>query len=279
MCCIKLFVIPSHRVHSFTCTLPQSRVHACYRSAAHGKNAARGTPAPPQPPPHAPARSQALQPPRRIANLKPARNQVKRRNGEDQSRQTNRRMKRTLNGTWTREDAIDAHDARAQRAVQLHVLPLVQRAAALCRRDRIACTHRPILRSLRSELEREGAVGRDRRRVLSRDGAEVFTLPDVADGSAAADAKVGKVGGDVLSSVSACARRTPLVSKQTTWRSRLHASDETLLTVEEQRSLRSVVQRSLPHLPALVELRAAAPSLLRYHSLAHQRVLIDLRRR
>ena len=219
MCCIKLFVIPSHRVHSFTCTLPQSRVHACYRSAAHGKSAARGTPAPPQPPPHAPARSQALQPPRRIANLKPARNQVKRRNGEDQSRQTNRRMKRTLNGTWTREDAIDAHDARAQRAVQLHVLPLVQWAAALCRRDRIACTHRPILRSLRSELEREGAVGRDRRRVLSRDGAQVLSLPDVADGGAAADAKVGKVGGDVLSSVSACARRTPLVSKQTTWRS------------------------------------------------------------
>ena len=61
--------------------------------------------------------------------------------------------------------------------------------------------------------------------------------------------------------------------------SRLHASDETLLTVEEQRSLRSVVQRSLPHLPALVELRAAAPALLRHHSLAHQRVLIDLRRR
>ena len=51
-----------------------------------------------------------------------------------------------------------------------------------------------------------------------------------------------------------------------------------LLTVEEQRSLRPVVQRSLPHLPALVELRAAAPALLRHHSLAHQRVLIDLRR-
>ena len=271
-------------MHSFTCTLPQSRVHACYRSAAHGKNAARGTPAPPQPPPHAPVRSQALQPPRRIANLKPARNQVKRRNGEDQSRQTNRRMKRTLNGTWTREDAIDAHDARAQRAVQLHVMPLVQWAAALCRRDRIACTHRPILRSLRSELEREGAVGRDRRRVLSRDGAEVLALPHVADRGAAADAEVGKVGGDVLSSVSACARRTPLVSKANdlaflSSTGRLHASDETLLTVEEQRSLRSVVQRSLPHLPALVELRAAAPALLRHHSLAHQRVLIDLRRR
>jgi len=211
MCCIKLFVILSHRVHSFTCTLPQSRVHACYRSAAHGKSAARGTPAPPQPPPHAPARSQALQPPRHIANLKPARNRVKRRNGENpfSSLNNRRRMQRTLNGTWTREDAIDAHDARAHSAVQLDVLPLVQRTATLCRRDRIACTHRPILRSLRSELEREGAVRRDRRRVFSRDSAQVLAVPDVADGGAASDAKVGEVGGDVLGSVSACAQRKP----------------------------------------------------------------------